>query len=72
MRSVERRKWRREGEDAKNYRERKKVYGRLCDEKRKKEVERWERELEVVRTEGQVWKVVNGERGKKTRVNEKN
>ena len=65
------RKWRKEGGDGKVYIERKRAYGKLCEKKRKKEVERWERELEGVRTEEQVWKVVNRERGKKRRVNEK-
>ena len=65
------RKWRREGGDGMVYRERKRGYGRLCEEKRKKEVERWERELEGVRTEAQVWKVVNRERGGRSRVNER-
>lgn len=47
------------------YRMSKRKYGRLCEEKRKKEVERWEKELEGIRTEEQVWKVIN--RGRKWR-----
>ena len=43
----------------------------MCEEKKKKEMERWEEELEGVRTEGQVWKVVNRERGRRRKVNER-
>ena len=46
------RKWRREGGDGREYKEKKREYARLCEEKRKKEVERWVREVEGVRTEG--------------------
>ena len=64
------RKWRREGGDGREYKEKKREYARLCEEKRKKEVERWVREVEGVRTEGQVWKVVNRGRKRRGRVNE--
>ena len=64
------RRWRRKGGDGGEYRESKRKYGRMCEEKRKEELERWEKELEGVRTEGQVWKVVNRERKRRKRVNE--
>ena len=52
------------------YRESKRKYGRMCVEKKKEELERWEKELEGVRTEGQVWKVLKRERKRRRRVNE--
>ena len=64
------RKWRREGGNGRKYKELKREYGRLCEEKRSKEVERWMKEVEGVRTEGEVWKVVNRGRKRKGRVNE--
>ena len=64
------RRWRREGGDGKDYKERKKEYTRVCEEKKKKKVDRWEKEVEGIRTEGQVWKVVNRERKRRRGVNE--
>lgn len=37
----------------------------MCEEKKRKEKERWEREVDKVMTEGQVWGIVN--RGRKKR-----
>lgn len=48
----------------------KREYRKLCEEKRKKERERWEKEIEGVKTESQVWRVVNRERRKRGGVNE--
>ena len=45
--------------------------GSCREEKKKKEVERWEKEVEGVSTERQVWKVVNMGRKKKRRLNER-
>lgn len=53
------------------YRESKRKYRRMCEEQRKEEVERWEKELEGVRTEGQVWKAINRERKRRRKVNER-
>ena len=64
------RRWRKEGGDGKMYAERRKEYRKLCEEKKKKEVEGWEKELEGVRNEGQVWKVVIREMKKRRGVNE--
>ncbi|XP_077280504.1 uncharacterized protein LOC143907534 [Temnothorax americanus] len=64
------RKWRREGGEGDSYREEKQRYKKLCERKKKREVEKWEEEVKEVRTEGQVWKVVNRERKKRRRVNE--
>ena len=48
--------------DGKYCKERKKEYTRVCEENKKKEGDRWEKEVEGIRTEGPVWKVVNRER----------
>ena len=40
----------------------------MCEEKRRREVVKWEKELEGIMTEEQVWKVVNRERRKRRRV----
>lgn len=42
----------------------------MCEEKKKKEMERWVEEMKEVKSEKQVWKVVNRERKKKRGVNE--
>ena len=42
----------------------------MCEEKRRRERERWENEVEGIRTEEQVWKVVNRERRRRRRVEE--
>ena len=56
------RRWKREGGDGKEYRNKKKEYRLMCEGKKRKEVERWEKEVEGMKTEGQVWKVGNSER----------
>ena len=63
-------RWRGEGGDGKEYRKEKKDYKIMCEGKKRKEVERWEREIEGLKTEGQVWRVVNSERGRRRRVEE--
>ena len=63
------RRWRREGGDGKEYRI-KKEYALLCEGKKRKEMEKWEKEVEEVRTEGQVWKIVNRDRRRRKRVEE--
>lgn len=42
----------------------------MCEEKKRREVERWEAEVKEIRTEEQVWKVVNRERKRRKRLNE--
>jgi len=42
----------------------------LCEEKKKEENERWEREVEGVKRESQGWGIVNKERKKWKRINE--
>lgn len=61
------RRWRRMsgGDGSDRYREEKRKFKELCEEKKRKGRERWEREVERTRTEGQVWSVVN--RGRKRR-----
>ena len=64
------RRWRREGGDGKEYKERKKEYRIKCEEKKRGEVEKWEKEVVGAKTEGQVWKVVNWERKRRRRIEE--
>lgn len=42
-----------------------KEYRRMYDEKKKRENERWEREIEEVKTKRQVWEVVGRRRRKR-------
>src|SRR5436190_6995869 len=52
------------------YREAKGRYKKLLEEKKRKENERWEKEIREIKREGQVWEVVRKERRKWKRVNE--
>jgi len=42
----------------------------LCERKRKEKNERWEREVEGIKSEEMVWKVVNKERKRRKKLNE--
>jgi len=64
------RKWRKGRGSGEGYRRIKREYKRLCEEKRKVENERWEREAMEVRRENEVWDLINRERKKGRRVNE--
>lgn len=55
--------------DKNRYRELSEKCKKMLENKRKKENERWEKEITEIRKEGQVWEVVNRERVKK-RINE--
>lgn len=46
----------------------KREYKKLCEEKKRRESERWEREIEGMRTERQVWGVVGRERRRRKRM----
>ncbi|KAL6427150.1 hypothetical protein ACFW04_008652 [Cataglyphis niger] len=63
------RRWRKKGGDGKLYREAKGKYKKLIEGKKKEERERWERESREIRTEGQVWEIVNRGRRKRRKVN---
>lgn len=63
-------KWKEQGEGG-NYKAMKRKYKKLCGEKKRREGERWEREIEGVKTERQVWKVVGRERKRKKRVKQR-
>lgn len=52
------------------YRQEKKEYGSLCEMKRREQRERCERDVEKIKTEGQVWEFVNRARKRRVRVNE--
>ncbi|KAL6417803.1 hypothetical protein ACFW04_012524 [Cataglyphis niger] len=64
------RRWREKGGDGKCYREAKGKYKKLIEGKKKEEKERWEREVREIKTEGQVWELVNRGRRKRRKVNE--
>ncbi|KMQ89643.1 hypothetical protein RF55_10705 [Lasius niger] len=64
------RKWRRLGRSGDKYKEEKRIYKLLCEGKKRKELERWTEEVKEAMTEGQVWKIVNRERKRRSRVNE--
>lgn len=53
-------RWRKKDESDRRYRKEKQEYKKLC-EKKKKKVERMH-EVKDAKTEGQVWKIVKGER----------
>lgn len=42
----------------------------MCDRKKKEENERWERMVKEMRSEGQIWGVINRERRRKKEINE--
>jgi len=52
------RKWRKGDEQGTRYRKERKEYRELCERKRKEENKRWEREIQEIRSEEMVWKVV--------------
>ena len=62
--------WKREGRNGKKFRRARNKLGALWKEKKRREKKRWEKEIEGVRTEGEVWKIVNRERKRRKRVNE--
>ncbi|KAL6431964.1 hypothetical protein ACFW04_007414 [Cataglyphis niger] len=64
------RRWREKGGDGKCYREAKGKYKKLIEGKKKEEKERWERKVREIKTEGQVWELVNRGRRKRRKVNE--
>lgn len=60
------REWKRRGEGGEEYRRKENI--ELCEAKREKN-DRWKRRAREVRTEGQVWGIVNRKRRKRRRVN---
>ncbi|KAL6419029.1 hypothetical protein ACFW04_014075 [Cataglyphis niger] len=63
------RRFKEKGGDGNLYREAKGKYKKLIERKKKEERERWERELREIRTERQVWEMVNRERRRRWKVN---
>lgn len=57
---MELKRWRRDEEDKEGYRERKREYREMCEQKKREESDRWEKETEQVRRERDVWEIVNG------------
>ncbi|KYN11482.1 hypothetical protein ALC57_16362 [Trachymyrmex cornetzi] len=57
--------WRKGNEEGMEYRKEIREYKELCEAKKRKENERWERKVEGARNECQVWEIVNGERKKR-------
>lgn len=65
------REWRRRGEgEGELYRRKKREYNDLCRWK-KEEDDRWETKAVEVRREGKVWEIVNRERRRRARINER-
>ncbi|XP_053989926.1 uncharacterized protein LOC128882360 [Hylaeus volcanicus] len=58
-------KWKREGGSGESFRKARGELGKMSREKKSREKEWWEKEIEGIRTEGEVWKIVN--RGRKRR-----
>lgn len=56
------------GED---YRKERKEYNKLCEEKKQEENDRFIKEAEEATKESKVWELVNGERRKRRRIDEK-
>lgn len=67
---MELREWRRSNKGGEVYKEKKQKYKMLCEEKKREETERWEKEAEQVRREGEVWEIVNRGRKKRKGINE--
>lgn len=64
-------RWSKEEGVGKRYKEIKREYKVLCENKKKEELERWEKEVSEAKIEEQVWKVVNRERKRRRRLNER-
>ncbi|CAK9816314.1 hypothetical protein ANTPLA_LOCUS8954 [Anthophora plagiata] len=62
-------RWRREGGSGEGFKKARDELGRMCKEKKRRGKERWEKEIEGIRTEGEVWKIINRERKGRKRVN---
>jgi len=62
--------WRKGNGDKQRYLNGKKEYREICEEKKREENERWEREVEEARVEEQVWGIVNRERKRWKGINE--
>lgn len=67
---AELRKWRKGGGNSEEYREKKLRYKRMCEEKKKKEIERCKTEIKEARSEAQVWKILNKERKRRKKISE--
>jgi len=64
------REWRKRGGEGKRYRKEKAEYKLLCKRKRGEENERWIKEAQEVRTEGEIWGIINKERKRREGINE--
>ena len=63
--------WRRVGGSGIRYKKERAEYKLLCGKKKKEENERWIKEAQEAKTEGEVWRVVNKERKRGKGVNKK-
>ncbi|KMQ90798.1 stress response protein nst1-like protein [Lasius niger] len=64
------RKWRKNGGGGEEYRKARAEYKLMCKRKKEEENEKWLKEAQEAKTEGEVWKVVNRERKRRRVVNE--
>lgn len=58
----ESRNWKKEKEDEKEYKKKKKEYKKLCERKKKKKNDRWEKKAAEAGKGSEVWEVINKER----------
>lgn len=64
------RKWRMSNKGKEKYREKKREYGKLCEQKKKEETERWMKDVKQAKREKKVWKIVNKERKERKGIDE--
>lgn len=64
------RKWRKNRADREEYKEKKREYKLICEQKKREENENWEREVDRVKKEGEVWEIVNRGRKRRKMINE--
>lgn len=64
------REWRKKGGEGLKYKETKRDYGELCNRKKRKENEEWERKAREAKRENEVWEIINRDRKRRRKVNE--
>lgn len=62
--------WRQGRGEESEFRNKKKEYRKMCEEKKKERNERWKRKITRVMKESEVWEIINRERGRRKRVSD--
>lgn len=65
------RRWRKEGGEGREYRKGKLEYKEMCERKKREENDRWEKKAAEVKRERDVWEIVNIERDRRKKINER-